>query len=75
LVASGLAIRQKTQASQLEILKEMVRALNMNPEQVLTREALSQGATTYKTTNDLENHQLQILSSELKQLIRMEASV
>jgi hypothetical protein len=47
----------------------------MNPEQLLTKDALTEGATTQKSTEDLENHQLQILSSQLKQLIHKEASV
>jgi len=47
----------------------------MNPEQLLTRDALTEGATTYKTGDDYENHQLQILRNQLKQLIHKEASV
>lgn len=73
--ASGLAIKQKTQVSKLEALKEIIRAWGMNPEQLLTRDALNEGATTHKTTDDFENHQLQILSNQLKQLIRQEATV
>jgi len=55
-------------------LKEIIRAWGMNPEQVLTRDALTEGATTYKSTEDFENHQLAVLSSQLKQLIRQEAT-
>ena len=73
--SSGLSIRQKTQISKIETLKEVIRALGMNPEQLLTRDALTEGAIAHKTTEDLENHQLQILSSQLKQLIHKEASV
>jgi hypothetical protein len=52
----------------------MIRAFGMNPEQVLTREALAEGATTRQNPEDLENHQLTILSNQLKQLIRQEAT-
>ena len=55
-------------------MKEIIRAWGMNPEQVLTRDALTEGATTYKSTKDFENHQLAVLSSQLKQLIRQEAT-
>jgi len=72
--ASGLAIRRKTQISKVEALKEIIRAWGMNPEQILTRNALSDGATTHNSKDDFENHQLQILSSQLKQLIRQEAT-
>ncbi len=73
--AAGLAIRQKTQVSKVDTLKEIIRALGMNPEQLLTRDALIEGATTHKTSEDLENHQLTVLATQLKQLIRQEASV
>lgn len=73
--ASGLAIRRKTQVNKVEALKEIIRAWGMNPEQLLTRDALSEGAVTYKTADDYENHQLQILGRQLKQLIQKEASV
>jgi site-specific recombinase XerD len=73
--ASGLAIRRKTQVSKVEALKEIIRAWGMNPEQILTRDALNDGATTHKSPEDFENHQLQILSNQLKQLIRQEATV
>jgi site-specific recombinase XerD len=72
--ASGLSIRQKTQVSKVEALKEIIRAWGMNPEQILTRDALSEGATTYRDPEDFENHQLAILSNQLKQLIRQEAT-
>ena len=72
---SGLAIRRKTQVSKVEALKEIIRAWGMNPEQILTRNALRDGATTHKSMEDFENHQLQLLSSQLKQLIRQEATV
>ena len=59
----------------VEALKEIIRAWGMNPEQILTRDALNDGATTHKSPEDFENHQLQILSNQLKQMIRQEATV
>jgi hypothetical protein len=72
--SSGLAIRPKTQVSKIEAIKEIILSFAMNPEQVLTREALSDGATTYKNTEDYENQQLAILSNQLRELIRQEAT-
>jgi len=72
---SGLSIKPKTKVSKIEALKEIIRAWGLNPEQILTREALSQGAAVYISPKDLENHQLAILSRSLKQLIREEATV
>jgi len=71
--SSGLSIKPKTKVSKIEALKEIIRAWGMNPEQMLTREALSQGATAYTSPEDLENHQLTALSNALKQMIRQEA--
>jgi len=73
--ASGLSIKPKTKVSKIEALKEIIRAWGMNPEQILTREALTQGGAVYHSFNDLENHQLTGLSQTLKQLIRREAAV
>jgi hypothetical protein len=46
----------------------------MNPEQVLTRDALAEGATTYKNQEELETHQLTVLCYQLKQLIQQAAN-
>ena len=40
--AAGLCIRQKTKASRLDLLKEMVRGFGLDPERVLVKEALSE---------------------------------
>lgn len=71
--AAGLAIRPKAQHSKLETIKEMIRALGENPEQILNRDALTQGATTEK--QDIAEHQLAVLRNELRQLIKEEAAV
>lgn len=71
--AAGLSIKPKTQVSKVEALKEIIRAWGMNPEQLLARDALAEGATTYKNQADLENHQLILLSNQLKELIKHEA--
>jgi len=71
--ASALSIRPKTRVSRIEALKEIIRAWGLNPEQVLTREALSQGAATTINVENREDHDLQVLSRTLKDLIRQEA--
>ncbi len=68
--AAGLAIRRKTALSKIDTIKEMIRALGENPEQLLTREAFSRGNITEQT---LEDHQVGVLSGELKKLIRQSA--
>ena len=72
--ASDLSIKPKTRVSKIDALKEIIRAWGMNPEQVLTRETLSQEAATYINPQDRENHDLQILSRTIRDLIRQEVS-
>jgi hypothetical protein len=67
--ASGLSIRPKTQQNKIEVLKEMVRAFGMNPEQVLTKEALNQ---PYAATNCTEEDQVKSLNLALKEIIKKE---
>jgi hypothetical protein len=72
--STGLAIRKRTQVSKVDALKEIIRAWGMNPEQILTREALSDRAATHRKPEDFENHQLTVLRGQLKKLIQQEAA-
>jgi len=72
--ASGLSIRPKTRVSKVEALKEIIRTWGLNPEKILTREALAQEATTYLGFEQKENNQLKTLSKALRDLIRQEAT-
>ena len=66
--AAGFAIREKTQISKLDIIKEMMRALGENPEQPLSREALCMG--NISAVGDVENHQLSVLTLQLRNILR-----
>ena len=70
--AAGLSIKPKTQVSKVEALKEIIRAWGLNPEQLLTRDALAEGAITYTNQTDIENHHLIVLSNHIKELIHNE---
>jgi hypothetical protein len=72
--AAGLSIIPKTKVSKVDALKEIIRAWGMNPEQVLARDALAEGAITQVNPADIENHQLVVLSNQLKELIRHETT-
>jgi len=67
--ASGLSIRPKTQLGKIEALKEIIRAWGMNPEEILTREALTQ---PYRTCLTPEQEQVKALSQALKEMMRKE---
>jgi hypothetical protein len=66
-VSSGLSIKPKTRLNKLEALKEMIRAWGLNPEQVMSREALAQSNTTVIDRAQLEQSQLTQLTAVLKQ--------
>ncbi len=70
--ASGLSIRPKTQASKIEVLKEMVRAWGLNPEEVLTKEALTRPYTSHVGPVSCEEEQVKSLSVALKDMMRKE---
>lgn len=57
----------------LKLVKEMIRAYGENPEQILTREALSDAATTRVEPEDHEAQHLHILSRTLRNLILQDA--
>jgi hypothetical protein len=69
--SAGLAIRQKTQISKIETIKEMIRAMGENPEQILAKDALADGAITREES--LDDYQLAVLRNQLKQLIKQES--
>ncbi len=68
-VASGLSIRPKTSLSKIEALKEIVRAWGLDPEKVLTREALSE---PHRAIVGNEEDQVKALSRALKDMMRKE---
>ena len=71
-LASGLSIKPKTRVSKLDALKEIIRAWGLNPEEILTRDALREPHRTVIDRSTLENHQLNQLTSALKQQILKE---
>ena len=73
--SAGLTIQSRTHVSKVDALKEIIRAWGMNPEQILTRDALIDGAVTYQNEEACQNHQLTVLRNQLKQLLKQEASV
>lgn len=70
--ASGLSIRPKTQLSKIEALKEIIHAWEMNPEEILTREALTQGHAYAIKPEEREEEQVKALRRALKEMMRKE---
>jgi len=69
--ASGLCIKPKTRLSKIDALKEIIRAWGLNPEEILTKDALLKPNATVINHQQLEEQQLHQLSLALKnQLIK-----
>lgn len=67
---ADLKIRARTKLSNIELIKEYIRARGLNPEQILTRESLVEGATIYTAGEDLQDYQLRILRNTFRDLVR-----
>jgi hypothetical protein len=71
--ASGLCIEPKTQHNRMEMLKEMIRAMGLNPEQILTKEAMSMpNRTIVSAENRAEEDQIEVLLKALGQKLKKE---
>lgn len=69
--ASGLCIKPKTKPSRIETLKEMVRAFGLNPEEILTKEALSMPNRTVITAGkETSEGQMETLLQALKHKLK-----
>jgi len=71
-IASGLSIRPKTRLSKIEALKEIIRAWGMNPEEILTKEALSRPHRAYTQPQQREEEQVKAVRLALKEMMRKE---
>jgi integrase len=65
--ASGLAIKPKTRVSKIDALKEIIRAWGMNPEEILTKDAMKRPHRTVIDNSQVEQNQIHQLSMALKQ--------
>lgn len=64
--SSGLSVRPRTKLSKIDRLKMFAESLGLNPDEVLTREALS---IPHRTIVDPEHRQVEILNQALKEAI------
>jgi len=67
--SSGLSIRPKTKLSKIDRLKMFAESLDLNPDDVLSREALSR---PHRTIVDSEERKIEVLNQALKETILRE---
>jgi len=71
-MASSLSIKPKTRVSKIDALKEIIRAWGLNPDEILTRDALTQPHRTIIGRDQAEESQINQLTIALKQQILKE---
>jgi site-specific recombinase XerD len=54
-LSSGISIRLQSEENKIEALKQIIRSWGLNPEKILTREALGQSQTNVIEPNRLKN--------------------
>ena len=67
--SSGLSVRPKTRISRMERLRMFAESLGLNPDEVLTKDALTM---PYRTVVDSEQRRIEVLNQALKQAILQE---
>jgi len=67
--SADLRIRANTKSSRIELIKEYIRSAGLNPEQILTREAL---LDNHATIVDQESFQLQTLRRTFRDLVHQD---
>jgi len=67
--SSGLSIRPKTKLSKVEQLKTIIEAWGMDPNKILSKEAL---AMPHRTVIDPKHRQIEVLNQALKKAVIME---
>lgn len=72
---AGLAAKPRTQLSKIEMVREFVRGLGMNPEEILARSALSEPHRVYATCEEREEDQIRALCLAFKDTLKKELLV
>jgi site-specific recombinase XerD len=70
--SAGLSIKPKTRHTKIDMLKEMMRAWGLEPEKILTSEALAEPHRIYTTREECEDNEMRLLGLALKDHIKKE---
>jgi hypothetical protein len=70
--SAGFSIRPRSQPSKIEMVKEFIRGLGMHPEEILTRQALSEPHRAYTTNQQREDDQIKALLLAFKENLKKE---
>jgi hypothetical protein len=70
--SAGLSIRPKTRHTKIDMLKEVMRAWGLEPEKILTSEALAEPHRIYATSEDREKEEIRLLGLALRDSLKKE---
>ena len=70
--SSGLSIKPKIKTNKIDQLKLMIEAWGMNPDEILTRQALSQPHRVYGTPYERQENHAKTLRHALKEMMKKE---
>jgi len=69
---AGLSIKPRVHVSKIEMVKEFIRGLGMNPEEILIRKAVSEPHRICATSQEQEENQVRALCLALKENLKEE---
>jgi len=70
--SAALSIKPRVQASKIEMVKEFVRGLGLNPEEILSKKAFSEPHRSYATSQERDEDQIRALCLAFKETLKRE---
>ena len=70
--SAGLSISPRSNYSKIDMLKDIVRSWGLEPEKILTREALAEPHRTYVGPDEREKEQIRLLGIALRDSLKRE---
>jgi site-specific recombinase XerD len=70
--SAGLSIRPRSHYTKIDMLKEMIRAWGLEPEKILTSEALAEPHRAYASQEEREKEEIRFLGLALRDSIKKE---
>ena len=73
--SGGLSIKPRAQTSKIEMVKEFIRGMGMNPEEILTGQTLAEPHKTYVGGQEREEDQIRALCVAFKESLKKELTL
>lgn len=70
--SAALSIRPRSDYTKIDMLKELMRAWGLEPEKILTGEALSEPHRTYVSPEEREKEEIRLLGLALRDSLKKE---